>query len=293
MNIKCILFLIFMLNVLSIQAQDKIVTTSGDTIECRIVSVSDDYIIYEQFVSDKGIVGNRLPVEQMSTYTKGENSKDMYRQKKSIPPAQRWQIGIQGGTGLTLASAKGIRTDFHKKMKWGNHYGADIHYWLNRWGSLGVKYSGFYTSAGTYLIIDVHDGRTYYCANVEKRIYINFAGLSFSTQQYFAYYDKLRLTFASAYGLAHYRDEEEYDNYKFSNYLLKSTSFGFSLELSAEYFPLSWMSVGTHVSCFGAWFWKGKLSDGYNNTTVKFKELQINSINAMRLDLSIGIKFYL
>lgn len=214
-------------------------------------------------------------------------------QKESIPPAQRWQIGIQGGTGLMLASAKDMDRDFHKKIRWGNHYGADIHYMLNNKRGLGIKYSGFNTSAGSYLMVDIGDQRTYWCANVEKRIYVNFTGFSFYTQQELAGYDKLRLTFASAFGLAHYRDEEEYDNYKFSNYLLKSTSFGCNLELGIEYSPLSWMSVVANVTCFGAWFWSGTLTDGYNTSTVKFKDLEINNINASRFDLSVGIKFYL
>jgi len=289
------------------QAQDKIVTTSGDTIECRIVSVSGDFIVYEQFASDKGFVGNRLPVEQMSAYIKGKDSNDKAEQKKSIPrPAQRWQLGIQGGAGYLLASTKGMEKslidagadeklakDFSKELKWGYHYGADIHYMYNKQRGVGIKYSGFYTSASNYMIFDTHDGGvTYWCANMEKRYYINFIGFSFRTQQYFTRSDKFRIGFDAAFGYAHYRDEEEYDNYMQNNYLLKSNSFGWNMEFSIEYSPLTWVSIGAHISYFGSWFWKGTLTDGYNSATVKFKDVQMDNINASRLDLSIGIKFY-
>jgi len=231
---------------------------------------------------------------------------DLSGQKKSIPPSQRWQVEIQGGTGFMLASAKGmeksfidagadekIARDFCKKLKWGSRYGADIHFMLNRQIGLGLAYSGFYTTANSFMIFDPHDERSYWCTHMEKRDYINFIGFSFRTQHDFARFNKIRLTSDAAFGYVHYRDEEEYDNYMITNYLLKSSSFGWNLKLGIEYSLLSWVSIGANAGYFGAWFWSGTLTDGYYTSTVKFKDLQINNINASRLDVSIGIKFFL
>lgn len=292
MNVRCSFCLIFMLNILSTQAQDIIVTARGDTIKCRIVSVSGDYIVYEQFVSGKGNVGDRLSVEEISTYIRGENSNDLFREKKSTPPALRWQIGIQDGIGLMLAKDKDTDRDYHNLLKWGNHYGADIHYLLNHSIGVGIKYSGFFTSADSYQIVDPRDGLTYRCVNMKDRIYINFIGLSFYTQQYLPDSDKFRMAFGSAFGFAYYRNEIEFD-YFLVNHLLKANSFGCNLELSFEYVPLSWMSIGAYLSCFGAWFREGTLTNYYESKTMIFKNAQMNNINALRLDLSIGIKFHL
>ena len=240
----------------------------------------------------------------------------LYMQAQS-PPAQQWKIGMQGGTGLMLAGAinkdkdfykkmTGIQSgvglmllaakekdnDFYKKRKRGNHFGADIHYMFDHWGGIGVKYSGCYTSADAYVIFNPTDGLTYKCLNMEERAYVNFTGLSFYAQQYLPGSEKLMLAFGSAFGYAHYRDEVEWDYY-FNSHLLKTSSFGFNLELSLEYSPLRWMSVGAYASYFGAWFRKGTLTDRNNIMSVKFKDLYGKSINASRLDLSIGIRFHL
>jgi len=214
---------------------------------------------------------------------------EMSEQKSS---AQRWQIGIQGGTGYLLANINDVEEDFSRKLKWGHHHSADLHYMLNQQRGIGIKYSGFYTSAGSYTIIDIGDGLKNWCINMKKRIYTNFIGLSFRTQQYFTRSDKFKITSDIALGYAHYRDEEENDHIQLSNLLLKSGSPGINLELSIEYSLLSWVSIGATASCFGSWFWKGTFTDGYNSTTVKFKDAQMDNINASRLDLSLGVKIY-
>ena len=232
-------------------------------------------------------------------------AQDLSGQEKSNAPAQRWQIGMQGGMGFTLASAKGMEKslintgadeklarDFCKQLKWGYQYGANIHFMLNRRSGLGLKYSGFYTSANSYMIFDPQDAVSYWFIDMGKRYYINFIGFSFRTQRYLAHSGKFRLTSDAALGYVHYRDEEEYDYYWLRNYLLKSSTFGFNLELGIEYSLLNWLSIGASATYFGAWFRKGTLIDENNSTTVKFKDLQGN-INASRLDFSMGLKFYL
>lgn len=219
---------------------------------------------------------------------------------------QRWQIGMQGGAGYMLANTKKMEEDllrsmankttagdFCKNLSRGSNYGADIHYMFNHWGGIGVKYSGFYSSASIYRIFDPFGDGSLVFTNMEKRLYINFFGLSFRTQQYITSSNKFRLIMDIAFGYAHYRDEEEYDYYWLSNYLLKSNNIGAKSEIGVEYFPLRWMSIGVSASCFLAWFQKGTVTDGNNSVTVKFKDHLLENINASRLDLSIGIKIFL
>jgi len=221
------LCLIFLLNVLSMNAQDKIVVSKGETLS----------------------------------------------------------VGIQGGVGFMLARESDISR--------GCHYGADIHYMLNRSMSIGIKYSGLYASSGGFVIIDPKDEWQNWCVNTEERIYINFIGLSFRRQYYLNRSDKFKLSSGIALGYTHYRDETENDFYDLKNYLMKSNTIGGNAELGIEYFPLRWISLGVSTSCFLSWFRKGTITDGRNTTTMKFKDYELDNVNASRLDLSLDIKFHL
>ena len=309
MNFKHFFFILLLLRVVAIQAQDKIITIQNDTIHCRIVSISNEHIIYEQLGGNGIIYGKTMPTNQMKVYYRNTNDNPAGYIQPEKPvfqnPQQHWRLGMQGGIAYQLASSdenkkqfidmgvnSKVAEKFCKDMDWGYKFGGDIHYLFNHWGGIGVRYSGLHSFAQADITINTFDGINFVFTNMKKRIYVNFIGPSLYSQLWLAPSGSFKLASTIAVGYAHYRDEEEYEHPILTNYLSTGSTFGGDVSFSFEYFPLSWLSLGVSAGYFGAWFGKMTISDGYNKQTIKLKDYQSDAINASRLDISFGINFY-
>jgi hypothetical protein len=99
------------------KAQDKIITNQQDTILCRILSISQTYINYEQKEDKQYVIGKFIPIEQVLEYYRSSPSQEIkpyYKNARRFPKsAKPWVIGLQaGGTSLLASSA-----DAEKEMQ--------------------------------------------------------------------------------------------------------------------------------------------------------------------------------
>jgi len=303
-NILC--FVLLLLRVGITQAQDIIITLQNDTIHCQIVDVLDGRILYEQPGNDGFVVGKSLSADQIIVYYRNPVRHGTLI-KPNKPNIQRnWRLGVQGGIGYMLASTAdsekqlvnmGVSAktakDLCKNLNVGYGYGADIHYLSNHWGGIGIKYSGFYSADQADITINVFDGINFLYTNLKKRAYVNFIGLSFCTQQWLDLSNTFKFTSNTAIGYTHYRDEEKYEHPLLPNYLSTGKAFGGNVNATLEYFPLSRLSIGVTAGYFGAWIREITISDGRNKQTIRLKEYNLDNINLSRLDLLLGIRFYL
>ena len=291
------------------QAQDKIITQQNDTIRCVITSISDGRVYYEQLSANGTIVGKSLSISQVSEYyRKDANTSILPERKTSVMPTHRWRFGLHGGLSYLLASTDEAEKemvsmgtsaktagDYYKDFKWGYHAGADAHFMVRESWGLGIRYSLFKTSVSAPLTMNIGDMLNYWYIGAEERIYINFIGLSFCTQQWLDQSQHLKLNQSIAFGYVHYRDEMEFQRNNIlqpSNSLATGNSIGGHIDLSLEYFPISWLSVGANVGYFGSWITKMTISDGYNKQKVKLKDYNIDNENLSRLDFSLSVRFY-
>ncbi len=291
------------------QAQDKIITAQNDTIYCRIVSISNERIYYEQSESNGIAVGKSLPSDQVTKYyrnTIGSSIQYINQTTSKSQPRHRWRFGLQGSIGYMLANTgddendlvkMGVNSqtakDLCKDLSWGYGYGADMHYLFTDWGGIGIKYMGFYSATQADVTINIFDGINYLYTNMQKRVYVNFIGTSFYVQEWLDESNTFKFTSNIAFGYAHYRDEEEYDHPSINNYLITGSTFGGNVEMGFEYFPLSWLSISATAGYFGAWVGKITASDASNKQTIKLKDYDMDKINVSRLDFSVGVRFYL
>ena len=130
-----ILFLLFILFVqLAVSAQDKIITTSGDTILCRIVSVFDNRIIYEQRADKKDVIGKMIPVSDVAEYFRApvaQSSNEMYH--RSWTPEQPWLLSLSVGGAylpwlLDNVTEESAENNDYKKLNKGLALSANVHY---------------------------------------------------------------------------------------------------------------------------------------------------------------------
>jgi hypothetical protein len=303
---KIILCFVLFLSLQGVRGQDRIITVQQDTISCKILSITSTHVNYEQKIGNKQVVGKFIPVEQVLEYyinTQSEviNRVDPYKVRLAHP----WRIGLQAGGGYLLASSanaekalqdqgisKSQAKDYYKRLKNGFQLSGDIHYLINEELGAGLKYSFFTSSADIDFFANTGDGINYVCMGESERIYVNYVGPSIFTQYWIGKSKKFRLTQELSFGYVHYRDEVKFDQdlYSSDNLLATGKTFGGTIELSCEYYPLSWLSVGANAGLFAATFKKLDVSNGYESATVDLDKN--NYENMSRIDYSIGFRFH-
>ena len=314
-----ILFLSFVLFVqLAVPAQDKIITTSGDTILCRIVSVSDSRIIYEQRTDKKDVVGKMIPVSEVAEYFRApvaQLSNEMYHRSRT--PEQPWLLSMSVGGAylpwLENIMGESSENNDYKKFNKGLALSANIHYLITNNIGFGVQYS-FFTSGykSNYPTMIDSYYPVYSNSDTRERQYINYAGLSVIFREFLDQNRKLSLSQTLSGGFLLYRAESQskgfwpyYDPSTLQNYtqfrdvsqntLVTGNTFAGTIGISAEYKILPYLSVG-----LGGSFMYGSLSkvsgeykdsSGVTDTVTDVKLPK--SLKLSRIDYSLVVRFQL
>ena len=273
---KSLTFLLTFLFVNVVNAQDKIVTTQGDTILCRIVSISEALINYEQR-DGEAIVGRFIPIDRVLEYSRNasgvyqnlpKNTVEKTVETKSIP-YKRWRAGLQFGGAHLLVSTTDSEimrrmgysyeqaADYAKQYKNGIQFSADMHVMCDEHAGLGLKYQFFHTSAKTnnillqtYIYDDYYGYRipAYVDFSLKEDLYINYIGFSIFLHQRFGNRQRFALSGQFSLGAAFLRNEIR-TNLPV-NELNTTTITAATLELSTDYYILPWLSVGATAGLF-------------------------------------------
>ena len=309
-----------------VSGQDKIITLQRDTILCRIVSISSTHIQYEQKV-DGYSVGKFIPTEQVLTYFRISplaqfDPYDWTSRQKTKPsmPVNRWMIGVYPGGSTLLAStaddekmmiAMGIpksqAVDYCKKLNRGWSIGGDFHYMSTDNFGFGAKYSLFASTVQKDLTIAINSILPeFLCVGMDERMYIYYAGPSALFRQWLDGNRKFQLTETLSAGYVHYRDETRIDPNQYSfiyypniygtpvaiyNILTVGNTWGANAAISADYFPLSWLSVGVNAGLMYARLTKVDISTKETTQTVELDKKDEQSLS--RFDYSLCIRFHL
>ena len=300
-------------------AQDKIITTSGDTILCRIVTVANNHIVYEQQADKKQISGKMILLGDVAEYFRApakQSSNEIYVLR---PPEQPWLLSVSVGGAYLPWLLENIEDEYaessdYKKLDNGFALNASIHYLITQHIGFGVHYS-FFTSGykNNYPTVVEPSYPIYSNSTNRERQYINYAGISVIFRQFLDRNQKISLNETLGGGLLLYRNESQsriyspyysYPSYSIPSYhspfqdisqniLITGNTFGANVGISAEYKILPYMSVG-----IGGNFMYGKLSEvnveyktsmvgSKKSTNVKLE----NPLKMSRIDYSFVVRF--
>ncbi|MGG7661057.1 outer membrane beta-barrel protein [Dyadobacter sp. BHUBP1] len=135
-------FLVCLIGIAAAHAQDLIVTTSGDSIRCKITREQGNfvYFTYNKF----GVPAKTL----MATSDIADKRTNFYHEPVEIvskPVFNRWQYRFHGGYSRRVARVSDQVSpgamSYLKKMRSGYTLGGDIHYFISEPFGLGAKYS--------------------------------------------------------------------------------------------------------------------------------------------------------
>ncbi len=282
-------------------SQDKIITLSNDTIECRINRVTRSTIYFEMIT--RGIRSSaRLPLVSILSYTFAGKMDPAFQDASAGEESfNRLRLGLNAGPAYMVASTKkaidqmtsqGFTLDnvksYYSDLKLGISFTGDAAWMITPDYGAGIRYKFMTTSAGTEGFIDPQDGIHIYYTSYDEKIYVNYGGVAFFYRLPAGKSESLVLTSSLSLGLATYRNEAGYLR---QNLLLTGKNIGADFSLGLEYFFSRHLSAGAELSAFYSTLKKVEVSNGSESVTVDLDKDNIENLS--RLDFSAGIKIYL
>ena len=294
-------------------SQDRIILTSGDTIQCTIGKVTRNTVKYSQNsdgITVKGEIA-KSKIREMSFQTQAkpelvkeeklfvEKAIPVDTIKTEKPEGNRFRVSLNGGWGhltgntktaeesfTALGASPDVAANYYKSLKNGFFGTFTAYYKLNADYWLGAKYQGFYTNAEVYTPL-TPDGMEMYYGRAGERIFVNFAGLSLFTIFEAGKSKKWGINSSVTIGPAFYRNETEIFN---EHILFKGATLGTDFSFGAEYFLSPGFSLTFDTSYFMAKLRNVNITTQQGSQDVEMEGDQAESLS--RLNLALGVVFY-
>ena len=230
-----LLILLFLMSLpATTKAQDKIVTTGKDTIECRIISVGSERISYEQKTSGTQVTGKSIAISDVLQYFragKPAGNVGFYQPKTSRQkPERRYLFSLQGGlthsfsdfddyrmTLTTAGVSPSEASDYISKLKNGYYLNAGFHYLLTTFMGIGAEYTFTQSASEGEFLINGNGGMNvpvYANASIHEKLYTHFAGPSVLFQQFPGRNGKIKITEILSPGIVRFRGESRGNEYQ-------------------------------------------------------------------------------
>ena len=314
-----ILFLSLVLFIqLSLFAQDKIITQNGDTILCKIISVSDNRIIYEQKDDKSYISGKIISLDEVAEYYKESSTQLSKKMGFSRRPQKPWLLSLSFGGGhlpwlLENMPENSAEYSDYKKLDDGLSLNTSLHYFITKNIGFGVHYSFFKSQIKNNYLSEIESSYPIYSnSSFHECQYINYIGESVIFRQFLDRKNKFSFSETLSAGILIYRGESQnsiflpnssgygyggYGGYSDAsqNILITGIAFGLSGGVSAEYKILPFMSVGIGGNFMFSKLTNasGEINNSYGSSNKYTNEKLDNPINLSRIDYSFVIRFHL
>jgi hypothetical protein len=288
-SVKILLSLLFMASSTFLYSQDLVVTSEGDSLNCKITKIKGNSI-YFTFKHKDEIRSTLLPLDQVKYH-----QYNFYQ--IAIVPANKiisneiyphFRVAINGGLSYRTAKlADNIPSDFEKyvkELKSGYHIGLDLSYYFSEQLGIGIKYS-VYKSKNEIDNVSVTrpDGSTQY-GKMSDNISINFIGPFISTR---LLNGNKKNSFLMNLGIGYlgYTD----NTLLITDYTIKGSTVGLCWDIGYDIGISKNLAIGFQLSYMIGTLTQYDISDGTTTKTVKLEKNNYESLS--RIDLSIGLRF--
>lgn len=260
-----------------LQAQDLIVTTKGDSINCKITRETAEFIHFA-YMKEGRKFNTLLPVTRIETFRKA------YYGTPAIPfidtPKAResgWRSGIHAGYSRRIAKVSDQVPSYYKdyinKLKSGYTIGGDLHYFISESMGFGVKYN--------FNKNKEEDQQN----QVEDDISMHYIAASMLTRSVMRN-EKNSMSFGVNLGYQSYKDKAKVPG---SSLTITGGTFGAGLEMGFGHK----ISQGSELY-FGLALQVASLSkittdNGYSQQTIELDKEEQENLG--RLELTLGLKF--
>ena len=289
---KIFLFAISVFLIISnLEAQDLIVTNSGDSINCKITKTTKEYIHFT-FKHDTEIRNTLLPVNQVSTQQKNYFSVSElpanYTHKEFFP---HFRIAIDGGWQYRTAKlASGMDRDLqehYRKMKSGFHYDLQAAYFFTESMGIEAMFSQqlFGNKLGYGSLTD-KEGNLIGSGEFNEKISFNYIGANYLVRL-FDSKKKNSWLFSIGFGYMGYNDRLFFDNVErlkmTAGTLGTNMAIGYDIGLSENF------GLGFKLSLMGGTFSNYKQTKNGMTTNETMPDKTSEGLGTVKL--SVGLRF--
>ena len=265
-------------------SQDIIVTNQGDTIECEITRVSEEFIhftVYDQ--SGIILMRSRLPVTGVQYYTQGIREDE--EEEADTPLSEeneefflssladtRLRLALNAGFTYQFGGYEWAPDSYRDQMQTLWNLGGEFHYFTSDNFGIGIKYSHAFTEANQ----DFMGANGSVVRFRDEQVRFSYVGVSMMYRN--PYYDQAIQYFLSG-GVVNYK----------TNLLLNGQPYYQQGDTFAVVFGLSydmriWKNIGAGL---GAEILISNLSEIDDNGTLLPADFNIS-----RVDLSLGLRVF-
>jgi hypothetical protein len=252
-------------------AQDLIVTTTGDSIPCKITRERDGYVYFTY--KKLGVPAKTL----MAAGNIADKRIDFYDTPVEIaskPTFSRWQYRLQGGYSRRIARTSdqvpSAARNYINKMKSGYTLGGDIHYFISEPFGLGVKYS--------------HGHYQYKMDDFKDKVNLNYFALSGLNR--FILNSGSEVYMGGNIGYQAYKDQVSANGALVS---ITGGTAGVGLEVGYGMKVSDGSKLYLNLSLLSGTITKINVEDGGRKETVKLEKGEYESL--ARLELTVGVVF--
>lgn len=275
-------------------AQDLIVTTDRDSINCKVIKVDQDNIFYNidgrssviSLVKVKTCLYNyykqQLPVPD-PVQIEEENDSEM---KKDEPGNyKRFRFGLNGGLGYrTYSIGDGLSTEisnYYKKLKLGYHFEGDASFFFSANKAFGIKGSLYRSSNLVENVWQIENNGSVSTGDYSDDITILYAGPSFTNRlnnprSVNSFY------FTASIGFMHYINNCQ----RITDYTIKGSAMGFTIDLGYDWALSDRISLGIQASLVN-----GSLSKITQTDSAGLVSTYYWNEGLTRIDLGAGLRF--
>ena len=275
----------------NLQAQDLIVTNSGDSINCKITKISKEYI-YFTFKHETEISNTLLPVSQVSTQQKDFFSESELPANyifKDIFP--HFRVAIDGGWQYRTANlADGMDValrEHYRKMKSGFHYDMQAAYFFIESMGIEAMFSQqFFGNNSGYGSLTDKDGNLIGAGEFKQKISFNYVGANYL----FRLFDskkKNNWLFSTGFGYMGYNDRLFFDNVERLN--LSAGTLGSYMAVGYDIGISENFNIGFKLSLLGGTFSNYKQTKNGITTNETMPEKTSEGLGTVKL--SVGLRF--
>ncbi|HNW51041.1 MAG TPA: hypothetical protein PKH79_08165 [Prolixibacteraceae bacterium] len=278
--ITLILLAVLTLFTITLRAQDLIITSDGDSLNCKITKIKPEKIYFTFKYKDE-IRNTLLPMYKVkyhqSNYFQQSEIPSTITGNKEIYP--RFRAAINGGWSYRTARVSdnvpsGLK-EYTKNLKSGLNYGVDLTGFFSEQIGIGLKCQNFRSKKEM-------DGSQY--GNVSDDISICFIGPMMSTRL-LNDTKKNGWFFNLGVGYLGYKD----DAYVNSNMTIKGATAGICWEIGYDIGISKNMSIGFQLSSIGGTLTGYDVSNGYTTQTIQLDKENQEGLH--RFDFSVGLRF--
>ena len=281
-------------------AQDLIVLSNGDSLNCMITMVDNKYV-YFSYKDDYGnLINTAVPKAKLINFTREfygkiqptqvDSSRYRALQKKFIFKFPKFFLGLHGGLShLSAKIPEDIPRDFeeyYKNLKWGSHYGFDFGYIISEKFCIGFKHSVFRTYNSIQVgVIDTTTGQITY-GLMQDDIKTRFYGPSIF---YFTHSPDNRWFFMIGFSFGYL----DYINHfiLIDKYLLTGNTIGVNYDFNLDLRLDNNLALVSGISMMTGSLSEMIVDDGTTKEVLRFQEDE--EIGLSRFDFFLGVRWYL